>query len=136
MSLGQEAYNASLSYGKFNSYKNVAIYTVVGIILIIVSICLFITNPAIPVTNNTPTTTDTNSPSQQNPTPTPIPWYVKLLFLFIGLGCCAAAYYFYSLVTNKSLESVVATQGALELGSDVSTGIGKIFKKGGYYYFT
>jgi formate-dependent nitrite reductase membrane component NrfD len=136
MSLGQDAYNTTLAYGKFNNYKNVATYTVVGIILIIVSICLFITNPTIPVTNNTPTTTDTNSPSQQNPTPTTFPWYIKVLFLFVGVGCFVAAYYFYSLVTNKSLESVVATQGALDLGSDVSTGIGKIFKKGGYYYFT
>ena len=47
MSLGQYAYNATLAYGKFNNYKNVGIYAVVGIILVIVSLCLFITNPTI-----------------------------------------------------------------------------------------
>jgi hypothetical protein len=139
MSFSQTAYDASLAYGKYTGYRNIIISVIIGIIFIIISLCMFFSNPSVPVTNtptNTPTTDNTNTPSTQNtPPPAPAPLWLKSLFLVIGLLLFVGAYMYYKFISSKSNESVVATHGAVEGVTDVSRGIRNIFvSEGGYYY--
>jgi hypothetical protein len=138
MSFNQSVYNASLAYGKYAGYRNIIISVIIGIIFIIISLCLFFSNPSFPVTNtptNTPTADNTNTPSTQNPPPAPAPFWLKSLFLVIGLLLFVGAYMYYKFINSKSYESVIATQGAVSGVTDVSRGIRNIFvSEGGYYY--
>jgi hypothetical protein len=144
MSFGESAYSASLAYGKYEGYRNIIISIVIGLICTIIGLWLFISNPSFPITNistntptNTPTTDNSNTPSTQNTvsTPSPAPLWLKSLFLVIGLLLLGGAYMYYRFINSKSYESVVATQGAIGIGTDVSRGIRNIFvSEGGYYY--
>jgi len=48
--------------------------------------------------------------------------------IVVGLIFYLGAYYNYKLVTNVALRPIVATQGALSLGTNVSNGIGNIIR--------
>lgn len=54
-------------------------------------------------------------------------WILPIIVV-IGLIFYLGAYYNYKLVTNVALRPVVATQGALALGTKVSNGIGNIIR--------
>jgi len=54
-------------------------------------------------------------------------WLLPIIIV-IGLIFYLGAYYNYKLLTNVALRPIVATQGALALGTDVSRGIGNIVR--------
>jgi len=55
------------------------------------------------------------------------PWFLIILCIIAGI-CYLAAYSQYKLVTNVALRPIVATQGALSLGTNISQGIGNIIR--------
>lgn len=116
MSFNQGAYDASLAYGKFKSYTGAVVATIIGVIFIIISIVIFIQYIRQPNTK-----TDDNVPPEQKQQNAP--WWTGPMVLGIALICFLAAFYNYKLATTAELAPVVATQGALSIGSDVSEGL-------------
>jgi drug/metabolite transporter (DMT)-like permease len=116
MSFNQGAYDASLAYGKFKDYTGAIAATIIGIVLIIVSIFIFIQYIRQPKPK-----TDDNVPPEQKPKNAP--WWSGPMVFGIGLICFLTAFYYYKLATSAELAPVVATQGALSFGSDVSNGL-------------
>jgi drug/metabolite transporter (DMT)-like permease len=111
MSFNQGAYDASLAYGKFRNYTGAVVATIIGVILVIASIFIFASYLRQPKTD------DKIPPEQKQQ------WWTGPLMFGIALFCFLGAFYNYKLVTTAELAPVVATQGALGFGSDVSEGL-------------
>ena len=121
MSFNQGVYDTSLAYGKFRNYTGVVVATIIGVILIIVSIFIVISYIRQPKTK---TDDKNNAPSEQ--TQQNAPWWTGPMVFGIALICFLSAFYYYKLVTTAELAPVVATQGALSIGSDVGYGLRNI----------
>jgi hypothetical protein len=68
-----------------------------------------------------------DAPSYPPTLPQASPWYFIVLAV-IGTICYLAAYYDYKMATNKALEPVLATRGAVSIGTDVGQGIGSMIR--------
>ena len=121
MSFNQGVYDTSLAYGKFRNYTGVVIATIIGFILIMISIFIVIQYIRQPKTK---TDDKNNTPSEQNLQNAP--WWTGPMVFGIALICFLTAFYYYKLVTTVELAPVVATQGALSIGSDVGFGLRNI----------
>jgi formate hydrogenlyase subunit 3/multisubunit Na+/H+ antiporter MnhD subunit len=119
MSFNQGVYDASLAYGKFKNYSGAVIALIIGIILIIISIFIFVSYIRQPKTK-----TEDNLPPEQKQQNAQ--WWTGPMVFGIGLICFLTAFYYYKLVTTVELAPVVATQGALGIGSDISFGLRNI----------
>jgi len=121
MSFNQGVYDTSLAYGKFRNYTGAVVAILIGIILIILSIFIFVSYIRQPKTK---TDDKNNTPSEQNLQNAP--WWTGPMVFGIALICFLTAFYYYKLVTTAELAPVVATQGALSIGSDVTYGLRNI----------
>ena len=118
MSFSQGAYDASLAYGRFKDYTGATVATIIGIILVILSIFIVISYFNQPKTNN-----KNNTPEQKQQN---APWWTGPMIFGFALISFLTAFYYYKLATTAELAPVVATQGALAIGSDVSYGLRNI----------
>jgi uncharacterized membrane protein HdeD (DUF308 family) len=117
----ETVYNTAVGYERIKMYTAMGACIILGIILIICAI-MSIVNPSSPPTNtttNTTTNTSTNTPAETTPTTTSSvgwPWLI-----LCGLVCFILAYGAYYMATNKSMENVLAAQGAIDAASSVSS---------------
>ena len=119
MSFNQGVYDTSLAYGKFRNYTGAVVAILIGVILIIISIFIVIQY----IRQPKPKTDDNMPPEQKQQN---AQWWTGPMVFGIGLICFLTAFYYYKLVTTAELAPVVATQGALSFGSDVSYGLRNI----------
>jgi len=118
MSFNQGVYDTSLAYGKFRNYTGAVVAVLIGIVLIILSIVILVSYIRQPKTK---TDEKNNASSEQNVQNAP--WWTGPMVFGFALICFLSAFYYYKLVTTAELAPVVATQGALGFGSDVSEGL-------------
>jgi len=121
MSVGQEVYDASVTYAKFKDYIGVGICVIIGICSMS-SGCSAVASYIQSL--NKPASTDPNSPPEKT---TPI-WIGPGMFC-CGVICIIVAYFIYNMVNSNKYNGLLAAQGALDFVGDVKTLLG------GYHYF-
>ena len=104
-------YNTAVGYERMKYYSAMVAFIIIGIILIIVTI-MSIANPPADTPPNPPSNTpETNTPSTTPPTSSKLSWPWILL---IGITCFLIAYGCYYMASTKSMENVLAAQGAID----------------------
>ena len=117
----ETVYNTAVGYQRMKMYTAMGACIILGIILIICAI-MSIVNPTPPPPTSSTTPSQplpTNPPTDATPTTTSSigwPWLI-----LCGCICFIIAYGAYYMATNKSMENVLAAQGAIDAASSVSS---------------
>ena len=104
-------YNAAVGYERIKMYTGMGASIIFGFIMIICGIMSMISPPPPPPTPNP----IPNTPTSTTTTTLGWPWLI-----FCGFICFVLAYGAYYMATNKSMENVLAAQGALDAASTIS----------------
>lgn len=108
----ETVYNTAVGYERIKMFTGMGASIIFGLIMIICGIMTMVNPPPPPPTNpipNTPTSTTTT-------TTLGWPWLI-----LCGFVCFILAYGAYYMATNKSMENVLAAQGAFDAASTVSS---------------
>lgn len=106
----ETVYNTAVGYERMKMYTTMGICIILGIIIMICAI--------ISMMNPPPPEPKTNTPSPQPTSSSTVGWLWLILF---GILCFLTAYGCYYMASNKSMENVLAAQGAIDAASTVSS---------------